>query len=117
MARGEEFPNWRDVVKALNTIANMADLRLQIDTLDAQLVGLLAQRVAMIDRAAELKPSEGLPARIEALEGEVAALTGRMNEADFYQQDAAAMTAHTARLAAVQADLDAAYARWSELDA
>ena len=65
----------------------------------------------------ESRELEQLPARIEALEGEVAALTGRMNEADFYQQDAAAMTAHTARLAAVQADLDAAYARWSELDA
>lgn len=71
-------------MKALNTIANMADLRLQIDTLDAQLVGLLAQRVAMIDRAAELKPSEGLPARIEArVEDVVAKVRAEANKTGF----------------------------------
>ncbi|MDV7145176.1 chorismate mutase [Tropicimonas sp. TH_r6] len=46
--------------------ATMADLRVQIDALDAELVGMLAQRAGYIDRAAELKPGEGLPARIEA---------------------------------------------------
>lgn len=46
-------------------IATMAELRLEIDRLDAALVDLLAERTAMIDRAIELKPGEGLPARIE----------------------------------------------------
>jgi len=46
-------------------IATMAELRLEIDRLDAALVDLLARRTAMIDRAIELKPGEGLPARIE----------------------------------------------------
>lgn len=44
---------------------NMAELRVEIDTLDGEIVGLLARRVGYIDRAAELKPAEGLPARID----------------------------------------------------
>ncbi|TCO72987.1 chorismate mutase [Rhodovulum euryhalinum] len=43
---------------------NMAELRAQIDALDADLVARLAERARYIDRAAELKPAEGLPARI-----------------------------------------------------
>ncbi|ARE39791.1 Isochorismate pyruvate-lyase [Rhodovulum sp. P5] len=50
---------------------NMKDLRLQIDTLDAEIVSLLARRARFIDRAAELKPGEGLPARIGARIDEV----------------------------------------------
>ncbi len=45
--------------------ASMAELREQIDLIDAELVALLARRAAFIDRAAELKLSNGLPARIE----------------------------------------------------
>ncbi|MGC9420513.1 MAG: chorismate mutase [Rhodovulum sp.] len=43
---------------------SMAELRAQIDALDADLVARLALRARYIDRAAELKPAEGLPARI-----------------------------------------------------
>lgn len=53
-------------MKAPETIANMTDLRVEIDSLDQQIVELLAKRVTLIDRAAELKPGEGLPARIES---------------------------------------------------
>ncbi|MBD7920461.1 ATP-binding cassette domain-containing protein [Xanthomonas bonasiae] len=60
---------------------------------------------------------EQLPARIETLEQQVAALTAAMTESSFYQRDAAAVTAHTQALTQAQAELDAAYARWSELDA
>ncbi|MFD0738395.1 ATP-binding cassette domain-containing protein [Lysobacter koreensis] len=60
---------------------------------------------------------EQLPARIEALETRVAAMTAQMNEPAFYQRDAAAITAHNAELAVAQRELDAAYARWAELDA
>ncbi|MCW0447103.1 hypothetical protein NB696_003975 [Xanthomonas sacchari] len=59
---------------------------------------------------------EQLPARIEALEQQVAALTEAMADPAFYQRDAAAVTTHTQALSQAQADLDAAYARWSELD-
>ena len=60
---------------------------------------------------------EQMPARIEALENRVAAMTGEINDPAFYQRDSAAITAHNVALAAVQAELDAAYARWAELDA
>ena len=42
----------------------MAELRIEIDRLDAELVALFAQRVSYIDRAAEIKSVVGMPARI-----------------------------------------------------
>ncbi|PTQ75784.1 chorismate mutase [Celeribacter persicus] len=52
-------------LKSPKDIDTMAELRDQIDRLDRELVDLLAVRQAHIDRAAEIKPGEGLPARIE----------------------------------------------------
>ena len=59
---------------------------------------------------------EQLPLRIETLETRIATMTAQMNEPAFYQRDAAAITAHNAALATAQVELDAAYARWAELD-
>ncbi|WP_028920396.1 ATP-binding cassette domain-containing protein [Pseudoxanthomonas suwonensis] len=59
---------------------------------------------------------EQLPARIEALEAELAALAAAMSEPGFYQQDPGQVAAHTRRMAEAQAELDHAYARWAELD-
>ena len=42
----------------------MGELRAQIDSLDRHLIEMLKTRAGYIDRAAELKPGEGLPARI-----------------------------------------------------
>lgn len=42
----------------------MADIRAEIDRLDAELVALFASRVGYIDRAAQIKAGIGLPARI-----------------------------------------------------
>ncbi|HUH91121.1 MAG TPA: ATP-binding cassette domain-containing protein [Lysobacter sp.] len=64
----------------------------------------------------EARELEKLPAQIEALEARLAGMTAEMNEPAFYQRDSAAITAHTTALADVQAELDAAYARWAELD-
>ncbi|QFS81268.1 T-protein [Roseivivax sp. THAF40] len=44
-------------------IPTMAELRVEIDALDRELMTLLGRRARLIDRAAELKPGEGLPAR------------------------------------------------------
>ena len=44
--------------------STMAELRTEIDRLDAELVALFASRVGYIDRAAEIKSEVGLPARI-----------------------------------------------------
>jgi isochorismate pyruvate lyase len=51
----------------------MDELRAGIDALDARLVALLAERVRHIDRAAELKAVNGLPANIPARVEEVVA--------------------------------------------
>ncbi|HEU4992538.1 MAG TPA: ATP-binding cassette domain-containing protein [Luteimonas sp.] len=59
---------------------------------------------------------EQLPARIEALEAQVTALTQAMHEPAFYQQDGAAIAAHGIELGRLQAELDEAYARWEELE-
>jgi isochorismate pyruvate lyase len=42
----------------------MTELRAAIDQLDQELIDMLARRARYIDRAAELKPAEAMPARI-----------------------------------------------------
>jgi ATP-binding cassette subfamily F protein uup len=80
----------------------------------AQAAAAPAKRKLSYKDAREL---EQLPARIEALEARLAELTAAMNEPSFYQRGSAGMAEHNAALAAAQTELDAAYARWSELDA
>ncbi|MBZ4689129.1 MAG: chorismate mutase [Cereibacter sp.] len=52
-------------MKAANECQSMQDLRDEIDALDAEIVAALARRAEYIDRAIELKPAEGMAARIE----------------------------------------------------
>jgi ATP-binding cassette subfamily F protein uup len=59
---------------------------------------------------------ELLPARIETLENEIAARTAAMHDPAFFKQDGAAITAANQALATFQTELDAAYARWQELE-
>ncbi|GAA4867576.1 ATP-binding cassette domain-containing protein [Luteimonas vadosa] len=63
--------------------------------------------------AQELKE---LPARIEALEEQMAHITRTANNPGFYQGDSAQIVAHHARLGELQAELEAAYARWEQLE-
>ncbi|MEX5729648.1 isochorismate pyruvate lyase [Rhodovulum iodosum] len=51
-------------MRAPEECRSMAELRAEIDRLDRALVAMLAERAGYIDRAAALKPGEGLPARI-----------------------------------------------------
>ena len=60
---------------------------------------------------------ELLPARIETLETQIAAHTEAMHDPGFYKQDPAAIAAANQALTALQSGLDAAYARWQELEA
>ena len=55
------MPTARTAAEACTT---MPELRDQIDALDAEIVALLAERAAYIDRAITLKPALGWPARI-----------------------------------------------------
>ncbi len=57
-----------------------------------------------------------LPQRIEALEARIAELGHALQEPAFYQREAAAIVAANDELSSLQRELDAAYARWSELD-
>ncbi|HET8940906.1 MAG TPA: ATP-binding cassette domain-containing protein [Rudaea sp.] len=57
-----------------------------------------------------------LPARIEALETDIASRTLAINDPAFYKQDNAAIVAANSELAQLQAQLDQAYARWQDLE-
>ncbi|MHC0053335.1 chorismate mutase [Actibacterium sp. D379-3] len=61
--------------------ATMQQLRQQIDLLDRDLIALLARRAGYIDRAAVLKPAEGMAARIDARVEEVVANARRNADA------------------------------------
>jgi len=64
----------------------------------------------------EQRELDELPARIEALDTKIAEMTEAMNDPAFFQRDHAAINAHNAALAAAQAELEQAYARWEALD-
>lgn len=51
----------------------MAEVRAEIDRVDAAMVALLVERAGYIDRASALKPALGLPARIDGRVEEVVA--------------------------------------------
>ena len=58
-----------------------------------------------------------LPKRIEALEACIAECGRKMQDPAFYQREGIAIIAANNEVAALQAELDAAYLRWQELDA
>lgn len=66
------------VMNHFDDIPDMPALRARIDALDARLIALLAERSALIDRAAQIKSREGLPARIHSRVEEVAANARRL---------------------------------------
>ena len=65
----------------------------------------------------EQREFDGLPDRIAILEQEQAALQAAIHGSDFYKSGAEAIRTALARVAALDAELAAAYARWEELDA
>ncbi len=65
----------------------------------------------------EKRELAGLPGRIEGLEGEKQALFDLMASPGFYATRAAEVVPTTQRLAQIEVELQAAYARWMELEA
>ncbi len=59
---------------------------------------------------------ECLPARIEAIETELSTLGEAMQQPDFYRHPLETVAEATRRAADLQAELDAAYRRWQELE-
>ena len=80
---------------------------------DAGAAPLAGKRKLGFKQAREL---EALPDRIAALESQIASLAERMNAPEFYQRAQALIAADNAQLQAAQSALDAAYARWAELE-
>jgi len=64
----------------------------------------------------EKQELESLPARMEALEAEQAALHEKMSDPDFYKTAAQEVAALQQRLARIDEELESAYARWAELE-
>lgn len=65
----------------------------------------------------EQRELEELPQRIETLESRKAALEAAVGDPAFYGRPHPEVAATLERLAALGADLEHAYARWSELEA
>ncbi|HEX5048687.1 MAG TPA: ATP-binding cassette domain-containing protein [Gammaproteobacteria bacterium] len=59
---------------------------------------------------------DGLPARIESLEAQVAQLQATAAEPDFYRRPQAEVQERLAALASAESELDAALERWTELE-
>ncbi len=59
---------------------------------------------------------EALPKRIERLETEQAELTARLGDAEFFKKGGVEVTKATTRLGELEAEIAAAYQRWSELE-
>ena len=64
----------------------------------------------------EQRELDALPGRIDELEQQQQALEHTMSEPEFYQQDHTRIKDVTDQLAAVQAELEAAFERWAELE-
>jgi len=65
----------------------------------------------------ESRELQQLPARIEALEAEQAGLIASMSAADYQRRGADGIRIDRQRLVAMEQELSAVYARWSELEA
>lgn len=77
-------------LKSPQEIDTMAELRGQIDALDQELVRLLALRQSHIDRAAQIKPAIGLPARIDDRVEEVVSHVRELSKTEGFDPEIAA---------------------------
>jgi ATP-binding cassette subfamily F protein uup len=64
----------------------------------------------------EQRELDALPGLIETLEREQRELEGRTSQPEFYRQDKNAIAETLTRLATLRTQLEAAYARWQELE-
>lgn len=64
----------------------------------------------------EQRELQQLPARIEALESELAVLQSAMTNPEYYQQDPSVLALDKAKMEALETDLEQAYSRWETLE-
>ena len=99
----------------------MHDAASQADTRDT---GIEPEPEAALEKKAkprklsykEQRELEALPGRIEELEQQQAALEKTISDPQFYQRDRSEVERVLAELAAVQAEMETAFERWSTLD-
>lgn len=65
----------------------------------------------------EQRELEELPKKIEQLESQLAAIQQKMNDADFYKQDQAAIKETLSTLQSLEKEIEEAYLRWDTLEA
>ncbi|NNE05978.1 MAG: ATP-binding cassette domain-containing protein [Xanthomonadales bacterium] len=79
------------------------------------------KQAAIVEKPAmsqkERRELGSLPAKIEKLEGRQAAIEAQMAEPGFYESEFETVQQKSQQLAAIQAELESAYARWDELEA
>ncbi len=76
-------------MRAPRNCTTMAELRAEIDRIDLALIRLFAERACYIDRAAQIKATVGLPARIETRVEQVVANVRAHAEAEGVPPDLA----------------------------
>ncbi len=64
----------------------------------------------------EARELEALPGLLETLDTRIAAMTAEMNDPAFYQRGADAIATHNVEMARLNVELEAAFARWAELE-
>ena len=82
-------------------------------------LGLVQQLDLLIQGFAELSEQrelDALPGKIEALESEIGELHAAMGNPEFYQQSGDEIAAAQERLKNWEAELEAAFERWQELE-
>lgn len=104
----EDWLHQREV--ASKTSLKQADDKLEDKSQDKK---ARRKRKLTYNESRELKD---LPDKIERLEADVAALEALTATPDFYQKDQAEVKRELENLKDMQAELEAAYARWDELD-
>ncbi|MBK8167795.1 MAG: ATP-binding cassette domain-containing protein [bacterium] len=115
------YGDWARVSRAAKQAEAEQERRERREAAGAAAAARPARDAAGDDKPRKLTWKEGqelaaLPARIEELEGEQAALHARLADPAQYRQAGGEVPALQARLAALETELGAAYARWEELE-
>jgi ABC transport system ATP-binding/permease protein len=110
-----DWERWRDGRETARTTARSrngnADVPTQAPPADA---GKPAQKRRLSYK--DQRELDALPARLEALEQRKAALTAEAADPAFYARDRAQIAAHLQELAGLDAEIEAAFARWAALE-
>jgi ATP-binding cassette subfamily F protein uup len=110
------YSDWLAQRRAVSLAARSASER---DVAGKSATTVVAAPVAAAKRKLSYKDQrelDELPKRIETLEAAIATMLAQSQEAAFYKRSPAEIAEHGRLMAQKQTELDAAYARWQELD-